>query len=265
VVRCFEDDSIVHVDGGMDPLRDMETIETELLLADVQSVERRIERLRKQTKGDAGARTVLEGMEKLFHHLNDGSPAIRFEIPANDAFCDAWRELGLLTAKKVIYCANVDEQTLTDGADNAALQAVRDFASARGAELASICAKVEEEIQGLDEAERQELLEAYGLAESGLARVIRAGYRSLGLISFFTAGEQEVRAWTIRENTKAPQAARAIHSDFERGFIRAEVIAYEEYIRLRSEAACRSAGVMRTEGREYVVKDGDVIHFLFNV
>jgi GTP-binding protein YchF len=265
VVRCFEDDSVVHVGGRMDPLRDLEIIETELLLADVQSVERRIERLRKQAKGDAGSRAVLEGMEQLFSHLNDGGPAIRFEVPANDAFRLAWRELGLLTAKKVIYCANIDEDMLSGGATAAPLQAVRDFAAERGAEATSICAKVEEEIQGVDEQARQELLEAYGLAESGLARVIRAGYRSLGLISYFTAGEQEARAWTIRENTRAPQAAGVIHGDFERGFIRAEVIAYEDYVRLKSEAACRSAGVMRTEGKEYVVRDGDVIHFLFNV
>jgi GTP-binding protein YchF len=243
----------------------METIETELLLADVQSVERRMERLRKHGKGDAGTRALLEGMERLFKHLNDGRPAVGFEIPANGAWREAWRELGLLTAKKVVYCANIDEGMLADGADNAALQAVREFAAERGAEATSICAKVEEEIQGLEQQERQELLEAYGLTESGLARVIRASYRSLGLISFFTAGEKEVRAWTVRKDAKASQAAGAIHGDFERGFIRAEVVAHQDYVRLKSEAACRSAGVMRTEGREYVVKDGDVIHFLFNV
>jgi GTP-binding protein YchF len=265
VTRCFKDDTVVHVDGKTDPLRDLETIETELLLADVQFVERRIERLRKQAKGDAGAGATLEGMERLYSHLDSGLPAIRFEIPADDAFRAAWRELSLLTAKKVIYCANVDETALTDGADHATLNAVRDFAAARGAEAAPICAKVEEEIQGLSEQEQQELLNAYGLAESGLARIVRAGYRSLGLISFFTTGEKETRAWTIRKDTKAIQAAGVIHGDFERGFIRAEVIAYEEYVRLKSEAACRSAGVMRTEGREYVVRDGDVIRFLFNV
>jgi len=262
VVRCFEDDAIVHVNGGVDPLRDIESIETELLLSDVQSVERRIERLRKQAKGDAGARTALEGMEQLLAHLDHGRPAIRFELPANDAFHGAWRELGLLTAKKVIYCANVHEEALSGGAG---VQAVWDFAAARGAETACICAKVEEELQGLDAQEQKDLLAAYGVTESGLARIIRAGYRSLGLISYFTAGEKEVRAWTIREGSKAPRAAGAIHGDFERGFIRAEVIAYEDYVRLKNEAACRSAGVMRTEGREYVVKDGDVIHFLFNV
>jgi GTP-binding protein YchF len=265
VGRCFEDERIVHVHGGVDPLRDIETVETELLLADVQSVERRTERLRKQAKGDAGARAALEGMERLLEHLNKGRPAIRFEIPANDAFREAWRELGLLTAKQVIYCANVHERALADGAEHAAWSAVRDFAAARGAAAASICAQVEEELQGLGEEEQAEMLAAYGVPESGLARIIREGYRSLGLISFFTAGEKEVRAWTIHEGDRAPQAAGVIHGDFERGFIRAEVIAYEEYTRLKSEAACRSAGVMRTEGRDYVVKDGDVIHFLFNV
>jgi len=265
VVRCFQDDAVVHVDGRVDPIRDMENIETELLLADVQSVERRIERLRKQIKGDVGSRAVLEVMERLLSHLNSGGPAIRFDIPANDAFRAAWRELGLLTAKKVIYCANIDERALTDGEGHAALQAVRDFAATREAEAISICAQVEEELQDLDEQEQKALLEAYGLAESGLVRIIRAGYRSLGLVSYFTMNEKEARAWTIRENTKAPQAAGVIHGDFERGFIRAEIVAYEEYIRFKNETNCRSAGVMRTEGRDYVVKDGDVIHFLFNV
>ena len=265
VVRCFEDDTIAHADGKVAPFRDMETIETELLLADIQSVERRIERLRKQAKGDAGAQAALEGMERLLSHLDSGRPAIRFEMPANSAFRDSWRELGLLTAKKVIYCANVHDLALTSSANNAALEAVRNFAATRGAETTPICAKVEEELQGLDEQEQKEMFAAYGIPESGLARIIRAGYRSLGLISYFTTDGKEVRAWTIREGTKAPQAAGAIHGDFERGFIRAEVVAYEDYARLTSEAACRSAGVMRTEGREYVVKDGDVIHFLFNV
>ncbi|MCL2123497.1 MAG: redox-regulated ATPase YchF [Desulfovibrionaceae bacterium] len=265
VARCFEDDAVVHVNGSIDPLRDIENIETELLLADIQSVELRIERLRKQAKGNAGFHAALEGMEQLLAHLNDGRPAIRFDIPTNDAFGGVWRELGLLTAKKVIYCANMHENALTDGADDAGLQAVRHFAAARGAETASICAKLEEELQGMDRQAQQELLAAYGVTESGLARIIRASYRSLGLISYFTANEKEARAWTIREGAKAPQAAGAIHGDFERGFIRAEVIAYEDYVRFKNEAACRSAGVTRTEGKEYVVRDGDVIRFLFNV
>ena len=265
VVRCFEDDAVVHVDGGVDPLRDMENIETELLLADVQSVERRIERLRKQAKGDTDARAVLADMERLLSHLNCGGPAIRFDIPANDAFCEAWRELGLLSAKKIIYCANVHERALPDGADHAVVQVVQDFAAAREAETTCICAHIEEELQDLDEQEQKTLLEAYGLMESGLTRIIRAGYRSLGLISYFTMNEQEARAWTIREHTKAPQAAGVIHGDFGRGFIRAEVVAYEDYIRFKSEAACRNAGVTRTEGRDYAVKDGEVIRFLFNV
>ena len=262
VVRCFEDDAVVHVNGRADPLRDIESVETELLLADIQSVERRIERLRKQGKGDAGARAVLADMEQLLAHLNDGRPAVAFACPSSSAFGGAWRELGLLTAKKIIYCANVHEDALADGAG---LQAVRDFAAACGAETTSICARVEEELQGLDGQAQQELLAAYGMAESGLARVIRAGYRSLGLISYFTVGAKEARAWTIRRGAKALQAAGAVHGDFERGFIRAEVIAYEDYVRFKNEAACRSAGVTRTEGKEYVVRDGDVIRFLFNV
>jgi GTP-binding protein YchF len=264
VTRCFEDGDITHVDGGVDPLRDMETVETELLLADVQSVGRRLERLRKQAKGDAGARAASAGMEALLDHLNAGLPAAAFVPPADEAvFSAIFRELGLLTAKKVIYCANTGEDV--SAGDRDAVRAVQDFAAARGAESVTICARLEEELQGLPENEQQELLAAYGMEEGGLARIIRAGYRSLGLISFFTAGEKEVRAWTIEEGWKAPQAAGVIHGDFERGFIRAEVIAFEEYVRRKSEAACRAAGVLRTEGRDYVVRDGDVMHFLFNV
>ncbi len=263
VVRCFEDENIAHVDGAPDPLRDVETIETELLLADIQAVERRLERLRKEARGDAKARAALEDMERLLEHLNAGNSAATFALPAGEAFLASWRELGLLTAKKVIYCANIDENMPAEGAD--APKEIKDFAAARGAATAVICARLEEELQGLPEEEQAQLLASYGVAESGLARIIRAGYELLGLISYFTAGEKEARAWTIQRGWKAPQAAGVIHGDFERGFIRAEVIAFEDYMRLKSEAACRTAGLLRTEGKEYVVQDGDVMHFLFNV
>ena len=262
VVRCFEDDNITHVDGAVDPLRDIETIETELLLADIQSVERRLERLRKQ-RGDKEAAATAAQVGQLLEHLNAGKPAITFAQPESDAFRVAWREMGLITGQKTIYCANVDEDNAVDG--NAHVEKVRTLAAERGAGFAMICAKIEEELQGLPEDEQTEMLASFGITESGLVRIIRTGYATLGLISYFTAGEKEVRAWTIEEGWKAPQAAGVIHSDFERGFIRAEIIAYDDYVKHKSEAACRTAGVLRTEGKEYVVKDGDVVHFLFNV
>ena len=231
VVRCFEDDDITHVDGSVDPLRDIETIETE--------------------------------MARLLEHLNNGNPASTFEAKDCPAFAAAWHELGLLTAKKIIYCANVDEDSLAE--DNAHVTRLREFAATRNIEVVKICARIEEELQGLSDEEQREMLGAYGIEESGLLRVIHSGYKALGLASYFTAGEKEVRAWTIQDGWKAPQAAGVIHTDFERGFIRAEVIGFDDYVKYKTEAACRTAGVLRTEGKEYVVKDGDVMHFLFNV
>lgn len=264
VARCFEDENVVHVDGAVDPLRDVDTIETELLLADVESVEKRLERLRKAAKGSKDARAAAEIMEGLLAHLNGGKAASGFALPeSNEAFLAAWRELGLLTAKPVIYCANVDEDAAAGG--NAHTARLQTLAKDRGAGFASICARLEEELQGLPEEEQAELLNSYGVQENGLGRIIRAGYATLGLISYFTAGPDEVRAWTIRKGWKAPQAAGVIHTDFERGFIRAEVIDYDEYMRHASEAACRADGVLRVEGKEYEVQDGDIMHFLFNV
>ena len=261
VVRCFEDANITHVDGTVDPLRDIETIETELILADMQSVEKRLERLRK-IRGDKDAQAAAAQVERLLAHLDDGRPAATFAQPEGDAFAAQWREMALISAKKTIYCANVDEAGV---GGNALSAQVERLAAGRGAGYALICARLEEELQGLAADEQQEMLESYGIKESGLARIIRAGYATLGLISYFTAGEKEVRAWTIHEGWKAPQAAGVIHTDFERGFIRAEIIAYDDYVNLKSEAACRNAGVMRTEGKEYVMREGDVAHFLFNV
>ena len=262
VVRCFEDGNITHVDGSVDPVRDVETIETELLLADIQSVTRRMERFQK-IRGDKEAQAAAAEMARLLEHLNEGQPASTFEARDNELFATAWKELGLLTAKTTIYCANVDEDALDGG--NAHVDRLQELAASRGAECVTICARLEEELQGLSEAEQQEMLASYGVAESGLVQVIRRGYRALGLISFFTVGEKEDRAWTIGEGWKAPQAAGVIHTDFERGFIRAEVISYEDFLKYKSEAACRTAGVMRTEGKDYVVADGDIMHFLFNV
>ena len=196
-------------------------------------------------------------------HLNAGNGARSFELPDNETFLQSWRELGLLTAKPVIYCANVDEAAVADGNDFVAR--VQQLAEERHSGFACICAKLEEELQGLSAEEQAEMLSSYGISESGLVRIIRTGYDTLGLCSYFTAGPDEVRAWTIHKGWKAPQAAGVIHTDFERGFIRAEVISYADYMSHESEAACRSDGVLRVEGKEYVVQDGDVMHFLFNV
>ncbi len=263
VVRCFEDENIAHVDGGVDPLRDIDTIETELLLADIQSVERRLDKLQKLARNDKNAKAAAEAMSLLLTHLNDGKTARTFTLPDNDAFLSVWHELGLITAKPVIYCANVDESNVAEG--NLFSQKVADLAQKENSGFARICARLEEELQGLDDAEQSEMLASYGITESGLVRIIRTGYHTLGLCSYFTAGQEEVRAWTIEEGWKAPQAAGVIHTDFERGFIRAEVISYADYMSHDSEAACRADGVLRVEGKEYVVQDGDVMHFLFNV
>ncbi len=263
VVRCFEDDNVTHVDGSVDPLRDVETIETELLLADIQTVTNRLERLRKMSKGDKEAKAAAEETGRLLEHLNNGHTAASFEAKDSDLFRMAWHEMGLLTAKKTIYCANVDENHLN--MDNIHVQCLRQMATGRGMEVVTICARLEEELQGLSEADQQEMLASYDISESSLVQVIHAGYAALGLISYFTAGEKENRAWTIGRGWKAPQAAGVIHSDFERGFIRAEVISFNDYMKYKTEAACRTAGVLRTEGKEYVVQDGDVMHFLFNV
>ena len=263
VVRCFEDENITHVDGNVNPLRDVETIETELLLADLQSVEKRLEKLQKMAKGSKDAKTAAELMQGLLAHLNEGKPAAAFALPDTETFLASWRELGLITAQPGRYCANVDEAAVADG--NAYVDEVRALAAERKAGFACICAKLEEELQGLPEDEQAEMLTSYGIEESGLVRIIRTGYATLGLCSYFTAGPDEVRAWTIHQGWKAPQAAGVIHTDFERGFIRAEVISFEDYMSHESEAACRADGVLRVEGKDYVVRDGDVMHFLFNV
>lgn len=263
VVRCFEDDNITHVNGQVNPLRDIDTIETELLLADIQSVEKRLDRLHKTAKFDKDAKITAEQVAHLREHLNEGSPALSFACPDTDAFQTAWREMGLITAQKIIYCANVDEDGALSG--NIHADTVRALATERGAGFAMVCAKIEEELQGLPKEEQSEMQACFGIEESGLVRIIRSGYGTLGLISYFTAGEKEVRAWTIYQGWKALQAAGVIHSDFEKGFIRVEIIAYKDYITYKSEAACRTAGVLRTEGKDYVMHDGDVAHFLFNV
>ncbi len=265
VVRCFDDENVTHVEGGVNPVRDVEVIETELLLADIQSVEKRLEKISRQAKGDKALQGLKAELEVFLEEMNQGRNAAAIARPDSDLFRETLRELGLLTLKPVIYCANIDEESMAAGGCNKHTRALEALAAARGAGFLSICAKIEEEMQGLSDEDRQEMLESYGIRESGLDAVIRTGYKALGLISYFTAGDKEARAWTISEGFKAPQAAGVIHSDFERGFIRAEIIAYDDFIRLGSESAARAAGLLRTEGKEYVMKDGDVTHFLFNV
>ncbi|MEZ4268001.1 MAG: redox-regulated ATPase YchF [Myxococcota bacterium] len=262
VVRCFEDDNVIHVEGTVAPLRDIEIIETELILKDLETVEKRIDRGQKAAKGgDKNAKVQLTMLEGLLVHLNAGNLARGFEV--EDALVPFYRELCLLTSKPVLYAANVAEGDLPDG--NAHVEKVRQHAEAQGAQVVVFCGAIEAEIAELPEAERNEFLESLGLAESGLDRLIHAGYRLLGLVTYFTAGEKEVRAWTVRQGTKAPGAAGVIHTDFERGFIRAEVIHFDDFIRLKGEQGAKTAGKLNVEGKEYVVQDGDVMHFRFNV
>jgi ribosome-binding ATPase len=263
VVRCFDDPDVVHVDGAVDPVRDVEVIETELVLADIQAVENRIERLARKAKGDKEAGVQLECAKRLVEHLSSGKPAVAFPERETAAGAEIFREVGLITSKPIIYCANVDEASL--GEDNRHVAALRAWAEPRKADVIKISAKVEAELVGMDDAERAEFLASYGVTESGIEQVIRESYVVLGLVSYFTCGPKEVRAWTIEKGWKAPKAASVIHTDFEKGFIRAEVIAFDDFVKNKGEAGARAAGVFRVEGKDYVVADGDVMHFRFNV
>jgi ribosome-binding ATPase len=262
VVRCFVDDDIVHVSGRIDPLSDLEIINTELALADLASVDKAVDRAAKAAKsGDKKAQLQHALFERVQAALNEGTP-VR-SAPLSDLERRDLRELHLLTAKPVIYIANLDEAGLAAG--NAYLDALRARAELEHAVVVPVCAAIEAEIAQLPEAERAEFLRDLGLKEPGLNRVIRGAYELLGLLTYFTAGPKEVRAWTVRAGSTAPQAAGVIHTDFERGFIRAEVIAFEDYVNYRGEAGAREAGRLRLEGKEYIVREGDVMHFRFNV
>ena len=265
VVRCFEDSNVVHVDGSIDPLRDIETINLELVFSDLEILERRIAKVTKTARMDKEAAKELAFLEKVKAHLEEGQLAITLETENEDE--DAWlATYNLLTAKPVIYAANVAEDDIADdGANNQYVQAVREYAAKQNSEVFVICAQIEEEISELDEDERKMFLEDLGLTESGLEKLVRASYHLLGLMSFLTAGEDETRAWTIKIGTKAPQAAGKIHTDFERGFIKAEVVNYQYLLDCGSYAGAREKGLVRMEGKEYVVQDGDVILFRFNV
>lgn len=266
VVRCFENSNIVHVDGSINPLRDIETINLELIFSDLEILERRISKVSKVARNDKSAAKELGLLNKVKAHLEDGKLAKTFE-EVDDEEEQAWLEsYNLLTYKPVIYAANVSEDDLADdAANNEGVQAVREYAKGEQSEVFVVCAEIEAEISELDDDEKKMFLEDLGLKESGLEKLIKASYKLLGLISYLTAGEPEVRAWTITEGTKAPQAAGKIHSDFERGFIRAEVVSYDDLIACGSHTAAKEKGLIRLEGKDYVVKDGDIMLFRFNV
>ena len=260
VVRCFEDDNVAHVAGGVDPVRDIETIENELVLADLESVEKALNRVGKAAKGgDKEAMAERDLLQRLQGHLAEGGQVRSLELSEDDQAL--LKGFHLLTAKPFMYVANVDEGE----DDNAAVQAVRDYAATTGSEVVVVSAATEAELMELEDDERGEFLAELGMEEPGLNRVIRSGYQLLGLITFFTAGPKEVRAWTVPEGASAPRAAREIHSDMERGFIRAEVIRFDDYVAYGGEQGAKETGRMRSEGKDYTVVDGDVILFRFNV
>ncbi len=268
VVRAFEDENVVHVEGSVDPIRDVDTINTELALADLGVLERRVERLKKSARVKKEDQEELELLLPLLDWLSEGRPLRRFEPKSEEAakkLKKLYRQLGLITAKPLIYVANVAEEDLPEGEGNPFVEALKKRAEDEGAELVVVSAKLEAELAELPEEEAKELLAAYGLKEPGLFRLIKTGYKALDLITFFTAGEKEVRAWTVPRGTKAPQAAGEIHSDMERGFIRAEVIPWDKLVQAGGWARAKEKGWVRTEGKDYVMQDGDVMLVLFNI
>jgi GTP-binding protein YchF len=262
VVRCFEDENVTHVDGNPDPIRDVETIETELGLADIATLEKALDRVARTARsGDKDAKAQATLFEGLLAHISDGKPARTFEVA--EALQKTFREVHLLTAKPVLYVANVDDASLAEG--NALSETLAAHAEKVGAGIVRVCGQVEAELSELDDADKTEFLQDLGMTEPGLNRLIREAYELLHLITYFTAGPKEVRAWTIRRGTAAPQAAGEIHTDFERGFIRAEVIGFDDYISANGEIGAKAKGTMRVEGKEYIMVDGDVVHFRVGV
>ncbi|QEK11938.1 redox-regulated ATPase YchF [Crassaminicella thermophila] len=263
VVRCFEDENIVHVEGSVGPLRDIETINLELIFSDIEVIDRRIQKTKKLLKGDKSLQKELDLLERIKQTLEEGKSARTLDLTEDEQ--EMIKGFSLLSYKPIIYVANVSEEDLLEDNDNAMVQEVRKHAKTENAEVVVVCAKIESEISELDDEEKAQFLEELGLEESGLDKLIKAGYRLLGLISFLTAGPQEVRAWTIKIGTKAPQAAGKIHTDIERGFIRAETISFDNLVAAGSMANAKEKGLVRLEGKDYVVQDGDVILFRFNV
>ncbi|MEA4826789.1 MAG: redox-regulated ATPase YchF [Clostridium sp.] len=265
VVRCFQDDNIVHVEGSIDPIRDIETINLELILSDLEVLERRIEKAVKSARGGVKeAKAELEVMEKIKTHLEANLPVRTLEFTEDEEVIV--KNLFLITSKPILYVANISEDDLMSGnSDNSFVKKVREYAKVENSEVITICARIEEELSSLEDSERDELLSEYGLTEPGLDKLIRSSYSLLGLMSFLTAGKDEVRAWTIKKGTKAPKAAGKIHTDIERGFIRAEIISYDKLIECGSESAAKEKGFYRLEGKEYIMQDGDIVNFRFNV
>ncbi len=264
VVRCFKDENIVHVAGKIDPINDIETISLELVFADLETLNKRIDRVAKLTKsGDKKAIAELELLNRIKAHLEEGKPVRTMDMTSEER--EIIKDAFFLTDKKVIYVANVSESQLADKENDPNVLKVKEYAKNEGAEVITLCAKLEEDLSELEDEDKELLMQDYGIDESGLDKLIKASYSLLGLISFLTAGKQECRAWTIKKGTKAPQAAGKIHSDFERGFIKAEVVSYDDLIKYGSMNATKEKGLVRLEGKDYVVQDGDIILFRFNV
>ena len=263
VVRCFEDPNVIHVDGSVNPLRDIETINLELIFADMETLEKRLEKAKKNLKADKKYQSEINLIEKIKASLEKGIPARALEY--NEDEQEMLKDMFLLTAKPIIYIANISEDQISNAENEDMVKQVKEYASKENAEVIPLCVKIEEELSGLDEQDKKEMLEALGLEESGLDKLIKKSYELLGLISFLTAGETEVRAWTIKKGTKAPQAAGKIHSDMERGFIKAEIVSYEDLMREGSMLAAKEKGLVRQEGKEYIMQDGDIVVFKFNV
>ena len=263
MVRCFEDPNVVHVEGNIDPIRDLEIIETELIYSDITQLDKKIDKLKKQSKFDKKADAQLEIAKEIAKHLDELKPVNTFENRDNEEFEELDKELRFLSNKNIIYGANVDEDSLVDG--NEYVELLKEHSDKVGADLIMLCAKIEEELVDMDDEDAKEMLNDLGVEESGLEKIIHTAFNKLGLQSYFTAGKIEVRSWTIPQGIKAPQAAAVIHNDFEKGFIKAEVIAYEDFIALGGEAKCKEAGKLKLEGKDYIVQDGDVMHFRFNV
>jgi GTP-binding protein YchF len=263
-VRCFEDENIVHVEGSVNPIRDIETIQIELALADLASVEKRRDKAQRGAKsGDKTAKAELEVLDKILPILEEGRPARAAELSKEEQLI--LKQFFLLTSKPTIYAANVDEETLLDPDENPHVKTVKEHAAQENAEVIVICAKLEAELVALEETERKEFLNDLGVTSSGVDKLIKSAYKMLGLMSYLTAGEKEVRAWTIPAGTKAPQAASVIHSDIERGFIRAEIVSYDDLISAGSEKEAKEKGLTRLEGKDYIMQEGDIVNFRFNV
>ena len=263
VVRCFEDSNVIHVDGSVDPLRDIETINLELIFADMETLEKRLEKAKKNLKADKKYQNEIDFIEILKANLEKGIPARAIEY--NDEQKEMLKEMFLLTAKPIIYIANISEEQISNAENDEMVKKVKEYAQKENAEVIPLCVKIEEELSGLEDNDKKEMLEALGLEESGLDKLIKKSYNLLGLMSFITAGEPEVRAWTIKKGTKAPKAAGKIHSDIERGFIKAEIVSYDDLMREGSMLAAKEKGLVRQEGKDYIMQDGDIVLFKFNV